>query len=339
MANGQTRLGDGIPNFDRIVRAIESGRCIPFLGAGVSMDFKSWVNGQDLIPGCPSGEQLKFKLTDAIKRARLPETQLNTLAQLPDLPSVAEFFHFVDNGQRSDLESVVKQAIASAVFPRPIHWVMTGIPSIRCVFTTNYDELIETAAKNHPTPRDLRGPFVYNQSLPEQIKPSDIPIELIKGERFNPDLPAPAAGHPLVLYKMHGCVKHSDSMLITTNDYVQYIALWRDERRGMPKEFRDLLYKNTFLFLGYGLSDWNFRVIWESMITSFPNGKFEINSYAIKKNVSEFESEIYKRRGIDLIDCDLTYLARALAEVFDIEIPLPPHQDASVAGNGEGVGL
>lgn len=121
MASGQARLGDSIPNFDRIVRAIESGRCIPFLGAGVSMDFKSWVYGQDIIPGCPSGEQLKFKLTDAIKRARLAETQLNTLAQLPDLPSVAEFFHFVDNGQRGDLEYIVKPAIAPVVYPRPIH--------------------------------------------------------------------------------------------------------------------------------------------------------------------------------------------------------------------------
>lgn len=196
MANGQANLGDSIPNFDRIVRAIESGRCIPFLGAGVSMGFQSWINGQDTIPGCPSGDQLKHELADAIKRTRLPEAQLSTLISLPDLPSVAEFFHFFDNGQRSDLENVVKQAIASAIFPRPIHWVMTGIPSIRCIFTTNYDELIETAAIKHATPRDLRGPFVYNQSLPEQVKPSNLPIELIKGDRFNHDTPPRPAAIP-----------------------------------------------------------------------------------------------------------------------------------------------
>jgi len=50
----------------------------------------------------------------------------------------------------------------------------------------------------------------------------------------------------MLLYKMHACVQHPDSMLITTYDYVRYIAMWRDKRAGMATEFRDLLLKRVF---------------------------------------------------------------------------------------------
>jgi hypothetical protein len=50
----------------------------------------------------------------------------------------------------------------------------------------------------------------------------------------------------MLLYKMHACVQHPDSMLITTYDYVRYIAMWRDKRAGMATEFRDLLLKRIF---------------------------------------------------------------------------------------------
>ena len=130
---------------------------------------------------------------------------------------------------------------------------------------------------------------------------------------------------------MHGSVQCPGSLLITTYDYVKYIASWRDERLGMPKAFRDLLLQNSILFLGYGLGDWNFRVIWETMIASFPGGRFPIQSYAIKKDVTKFESAIFASRNIELIDCDLTLFARALAEEFGITIPAHP---SSNPGNG-----
>lgn len=332
---GQENLGNQIPHFDRIVQAIRSGKCIPFLGAGVSLAYRSWLNGQCVIQGCPSGDELRKLLVNALQEINPTSEELVGLDHLPDLPSVAEFFHYFNSYQRSELEDLVRREIGLASSPRPIHWAVSGIPSIRCVFTTNYDELLEQAANSHARRRKLLGPFVYDQSLPEQQKPSNLPLDLIQGTRFRPPPADPDDGYPLVLYKMHGCVRHSDSMLITTNDYVKYIALWRDERRGMPKEFRDLLYKYTFLFLGYGLADWNFRVIWEAMITSFPNGKFEIDSYAIKKPVTRFESSLFKKLGIELIDCDLTLFARALAQEFKVDIP-EPH--AGEVGNSQPAG-
>lgn len=320
MALQDASLRASIPSFDRIANAIRGGRCIPFLGAGVSMAFKNWRNGQQEIPGCPSGWELKEILETAL-RAKAQESPDLDRVPLGDLPSVAEFYQFFDSGYRGEIEDYVKNAIRRAQYPRPVHWVLTGIPSIRCVFTTNYDELVEDAARKVLPRRNLLGPYVYDQSQIEQQKPSGIPLDIMTSQRFDWQAPPPPEGHPLLLYKMHGCVRHSDSMLITTYDYVRHIATWREERAGVPKEFRDLLLKNTILFLGYGLGDWNFRVIWEAMIGAFPGGRFPIQSFAIKKNATEFERSLFTKRNIEVIDCDLTTFARALAAEFNYEIP------------------
>jgi len=308
-------LGDSIPQFDRIVNAIRNGTCIPFLGAGVSTGYRDWRNGQAEILGCPSGSELRNELEQALKQRHPPVRELDRLT-LSDLPALAEFFNYCDGGHRGEMENVVRSSLQRAASPRPIHWVLASIPSIRCVFTTNYDELVEQAVTQ---PRIVL-PYVYDQSLKRQQRPDDFPEELLINSRFNPNAPIP----PLVLYKMHGCVNRPGSMLITTFDYVRYLADWKDSHLGMPKEFRNLLVKNTILFLGYGLGDWNFRVIWEAMISSFPGGRFNIQSYAVRQTVTDFERSLFGNRGIELIPCDLTLLARALAEEFHVEIP-PPH--------------
>jgi hypothetical protein len=216
-------MGVVIPSFGHIVNAIRSGKCIPFLGAGVSMAYKNWRNGQVEVPGCPSADELRQILENAL-RGKTPLPSELERVRLPDLPSVAEFFHYFDNGQRGEIEDLVRGAIRRAVCPRPIHWALAGIPSIRCVFTTNYDQLVEEAVRKEELCRRLIGPFVHDQSQVEQQKPEGLPIELIQNTAHRPDAPVPPEGYPLVLYKMHGCVGHPDSMFITTYDYVKYIA-------------------------------------------------------------------------------------------------------------------
>ena len=317
------KLGSTIEDFDRIANAIRKGFCVPFLGAGVSMSFRNWRNGQRDMPGCPSGWELKNILDRALRAKTPPSPELDRVP-LGDLPSVAEFYAYIESGHRNEIEQIVTDSIRLATFPRPIHWILAGIPSIRCVFTTNYDELVEQACRAVSPNRNLLGPYVYDQSKEEQERPSNIPIDIVSNRKFESTTGTPPEGHPMLLYKMHGCVRHPGSMLITTYDYVRYIATWRDERAGMPKEFRDLLLKNTILFLGYGLGDWNFRVIWEAMVGAFPGGRFPIQSYAIKKDITHFERSLFAARNIALIDCDLTLLARALAEEFNLDIPEPP---------------
>jgi len=327
-------LRESIPSFDRIANAIHSGRCIPFLGAGASRAFKNWRNGQSEIPGSPSGAELKVILEAALRAKAKSNPDLSRVP-LVDLPSVAEFYEFFDSGHRDDIEDNIKKVIAQTTFPRPIQWVLTAIPSIRSIFTTNYDELIELAARNVIPRRNLIG-YVYDQSKTVQKKPAGIARDIVTNRKFEPPASIPPEGHPLLLYKMHGDVNHPDSMLITTYDYVRHLATWRDERAGVPKGFRDLLLTNSVLFLGYGLGDWNFRVIWEAMISAFPGGQFPIQSFAIKNNATAFERSLFNRRNIEVIDCDVTLFARALAEEFKYDIPNVPPPGGGGPGSGGG---
>src|SRR5271165_1937411 len=163
-------LGESIPYFDRIAQAIRIGRCIPFLGAGVSMAFQDWRNGQVEVPGCPSGRELGDMLERDLRAKPIPSRELDRVP-LVDLPSIAEFYVYFDSGLRTEIEEKVKVAIQRAQFPRPIHWALSAIPSIRCVFTTNYDELVEEACRHISPKRNLLGPYVYDQSRGEQVKP------------------------------------------------------------------------------------------------------------------------------------------------------------------------
>jgi hypothetical protein len=314
---------------------IRGGRCIPFLGAGVSGGFNNWRNGQSLVPGAPSGEQLRQILEAALRKKAGNSPDLARVP-LTDLPSVAEFYEFFDAGIRDDIEDNIRRAIAQITFPRPIHWALAAIPSIRSAFTTNYDTLLERAANQVTPKRQLLGPYVYDQSKSEQVKPTGTALDIVTRQKFEAPANPPAEGNPLLLYKMHGDISYPDSMLITTYDYVRHLATWRDDRAGVPKEFRDMLLKNTILFLGYGLGDWNFRVIWEAMIGAFPGGRFPIQSFAIKNNATGFERSLFARRNIDVIDCDLTVFARALAAEFNYDIPdVPPGTGGPPpAGNG-----
>src|ERR1039458_2013715 len=122
MSENEPKLEAAIPSFERIVQAIRSGRCIPFLGAGVSLAYTDWRNGQSSIPGCPCASELKDTLEHALRAKPHASLELQRVSPV-DLPSMAEFYVYFDNGQRSEIEENVKEAIRSAKWPRPIHWV------------------------------------------------------------------------------------------------------------------------------------------------------------------------------------------------------------------------
>ena len=100
---GDGRSGVVIPEL-RSHRKCDSKRKVhPVPGAGVSMAYKNWRNGQAEVPGCPSGDELRQILENAL-RGKTPLPSELERVRLPDLPSVAEFFHHFDSGQRGEIE-------------------------------------------------------------------------------------------------------------------------------------------------------------------------------------------------------------------------------------------
>lgn len=274
-----------------IINAIESGRCLAFLGAGACTPFKR--NGEE-IPGLPTGGQLAERLAEKCRYSN---------GKVHDLLKVTEYFLYKYNGDRDELEKAISQEIQIKCTPRPIHTVLAQLNPIKVMITTNYDDLLEqeldkyrrlkvnTYKHRNPT----AGHFTYTTFLEDD---------------------------EVVLHKMHGSVKEPGSMVITRSDYIYYLAHLHDVDQGMPEYFRKIMLpQRHLLFLGYSLEDWNFQVIWEGLLSdhAFQNPKKK--SFALMKGPSSFQKEYWRDRNIRTFDQDLTEFAKQLAGHFNLEIP------------------
>ena len=116
-------------------------------------------------------------------------------------------------------------------------------------------------------------------------------------------------GKTNVIYKIHGSVRSDgdkwDSFVITEEDYVRLLARMK---QAVPKSFREYFEKRAFLFLGYGLKDWNLRVLLKEVCGQ------DIRSWAIMKDPTPFEAKLWGRRSVDIYDMSLEdFVARMRA--------------------------
>jgi hypothetical protein len=81
----------------------------------------------------------------------------------------------------------------------------------------------------------------------------------------------PDSDHPLV-YHLHGHYERPQSLVLTEEDYLEFLVrLNRDGSEPLlPSVIRMALKANSLLFVGYSLSDWNFRVLFRGLIGSLP---------------------------------------------------------------------
>ncbi len=279
-------------SLDRIFNAIASNKCLAFLGAGASM---SYARGQDFVEGLPSGGVLAEMLAQKCGYVN---------GKAPGLAEVAEYFIFKENGHRDLLEKFLQTEFSRITQPRPIHTAIAQLRQIKIILTSNYDLLLETELAAH---RRIINKSVYNRTDTRNahfIGPVDFDA------------------NDVVLHKMHGSIDQPNSMVITRSDYVRYLATLIHPDVGMPEYFwKMMIPQRTLLFLGYSLTDWNFQVIWEGVLAALKTAGRAPTSYAIVKEADDFQKAYWMTRNINLIECDLTEFAIALADRFNLEIP------------------
>ena len=107
----------------------------------------------------------------------------------------------------------------------------------------------------------------FNNFLADAIRLSDRkPQELV----FNSDLRlvdinTPDRDHPLV-YHLFGRIDDMQSLVLTEDDYFDFlIEFWR-ERERIPSVVRRTLTSSSLLFLGFNLNQWDFRVLFRSLL-------------------------------------------------------------------------
>lgn len=183
---------------------LEQGTATLFVGAGVSMG-----------AGYPSWRKLLSKIAE--------ELGLD-IDQEHDLAAVAQ--HFVNkSGGKSRLTSVIAKEFPRKSVP-PVLRIVSRLP-LRSVWTTNWDELIETAFREN-----RREPQIMDRS-------GDLTFERVDAD--------------VIVYKMHGSIQHLDDVVLATDDF----ELYRLKREAFLRVLAAHLISTTFLFVGISFTDPN----------------------------------------------------------------------------------
>ena len=110
-----------------------------------------------------------------------------------------------------------------------------------------------------------------------------------------------------VVFKMHGSIspakRELDSFVITEEDYIGFLSRF-SQSSAIPSQFLTYFRQCSFLFLGYGLADWNLRVVLNNLRSYLPESEGG-KSWAIQRDVSLLESTLWAKRGVNLYELDL----------------------------------
>ena len=218
---------------DKIRRA----QCTPFLGAGVSA------------PHIPPGAAVAQSLADEFGYPLTDPWNLPRVAQY-----VATTFgdsQFV-KGKVADIVLAAEESNPpDFTDPRQPHRVLAEF-RLPLYVTTNYDRFMTRALQ-----------MVVGDTVTTQVCQWNWLVRMAGQPPLEDE---PSAARPLVFH-LHGVADQLPSMLLTEDDYIDFITETQaDMSFVIPPAIQSALSRNSLLFVGYSLNDWNFRILLRSLM-------------------------------------------------------------------------
>jgi hypothetical protein len=310
-----------LPPYGVIADLLKKGDVVPFLGAGVNFGMRpepksKWESkGSNFLP---SGVELSNFLAG---ESGFPAEDEDEMADLAKVSS-----YFVETAARSVLCEYLHDIFDRDFEPTSIHNYLAelGRTTPLLIVTTNYDDLTERAFNRlglpfdlvvHPTDRkDVEASILWwkhGAQEPEAVPPNQFFIDLKS---------------TTVIYKMHGTVDRAtakwDSYVITEDDYIDFLSRMTGQT-AVPAQFMRHFRTRHFLFLGYGLRDWNLRVVLKNLRTVLPamsetneradmDKAEKLRSWAIQFEPSDLEIELWKARNVNIYNVDINQFVEKL---------------------------
>jgi hypothetical protein len=228
-----------------IAKYIHDGKCIPFLGAGASYG--------PVGEGLPTGSELARQLAAEISYPG---------ADSGDFLRVCQFYE----GEKDPYtlrQSIYQKINLPNTRPGNLHKKLATLP-VQYVLTTNFDNMMERAFR---------------------LSGKDPITSVYDIRKEGVALPRSSIDRPLV-YKLHGTIGNDDedimSMLCTEDDAIEFTArlVLGDPR--LREEIKHLFTSyRSFLFIGYGLRDWNIRSMLRAL-RGRSSGKDFLRSFAVQ---------------------------------------------------------
>jgi len=322
-----------------IAQALEDGEVVPFLGAGVPASARKPLGAEwsanSQFP--PTGAELSEYLACMAKFPRLP------FRERADLARVASFYSSV--GGHNMLYRTLRRLFYGYSDPALVHKELANVSAPLLIVTTNYDALMEDALRAKKKPFDVvvhctdsanKGHVLYwkhgaSDPNPAYVRPNQLEIDLSK---------------VTVVYKMHGSVDRFGqliapmppqssslaSFVITEEDYVDFLCRMNTIESVIPAVFMKYLKSKSFLFLGYGLRDWNFRVVLQNLRDALPTinqagvtmrrkshdllgiEEEDRRHWAIQRNPAAADIVLWRERNVKIFDSDLDEFIEILGQ-------------------------
>jgi SIR2-like domain/CHAT domain len=269
--------------FPAIVSYVRAGRCVLFVGAGLSRAV-----------GYPDWKELLEKLILDVTSSR---EGLTGRQELEALLKAGKYADVADQCREqigpSQLFAFLRRELSGRRPRTQSHGAIARTP-YRCIVTTNFDTLLEDA---------------YAQWSNRGIPKAPCGYELAEHGTLVVD-------DAFFVLKAHGSITDAASIVFATEDYRRIVHA----SPAFQSVMSTLLMANAVLFVGYSLSDPNFRLLLESQLTTF--GAQAPPRYAIMEALGPYERDLmertmgiraltYPRGAHEHVDALLQRLARA----------------------------
>lgn len=222
-------------DWDDLLRRIKAKKCTPFIGAGTSAG------------SLPLGSQIARQWASDYSYP---------LRDSSDLARVAQFLA-VDRDDMFPKEEIQKQFedAEQPDFSRKDepHALLADL-NLPIYVTTNYDSFMTLALKDRSR-NPMRELCRWNRF-----------VEMESTSVFDSGY-QPTPADPLV-YHLHGHYNIPQSMVLTEDDYLDFLVHLSSDQALLPPVIRSALAGTSMLFIGYSLGDWNFRVLFRGLIGS-----------------------------------------------------------------------
>jgi hypothetical protein len=219
-------------DWEILLNSIGNRRCLPFLGAGAC--FGTLPLGSDIARALAGTRGFPFE-------------------DRSDLTKVATYVAVTYDSAyvKEKVIELLGDKVPDFTQPDEPHQLLAEL-NLPTYLTTNYDNFMVRALTQNL--KDVRqelcrwhAVLAWHASLWDS----------------QPDF-RPTPANPVV-YHLHGHTGEPQSLVLTEDDYLEFLAEMIRNSRLLPGPIQQAIATSTLLFIGYRLGDWNFRVLFQAL--------------------------------------------------------------------------